>query len=277
MKEVDQSIPAPQDVRIVSTSVKRFFPDWRVLHGLILPLGILFSWELLVRFGLIEPRLLPPPSEIGRTVFELAHSGLLSHIGISVWRVACGFSLGALLGGIFGAAIGLSRRLEGFVDPTFQALRAIPSLAWVPLLLLWLGIGETPKVVLIALGAFFPVYLNVMSGVRNVDAKLIEFGRSVGLSDTALVRRILLPAALPDVFVGLRMGLSLSWMFLVAAELIAASSGIGYLLSEGRETSRPDIVLAAIFLLAVLGNLTDGVLKRVQRRKLAWRDTLDTK
>jgi sulfonate transport system permease protein len=173
--------------------------------------------------------------------------------------------------------VGLSRHAEAIFEPTFQALRAIPSLAWVPLLLLWFGIDETPKITLIAIGAFFPVYLGLVSGIRNVDRKLIELGEMYGLSGPALARRIVLPAALPSLFTGLRNGLSLAWMFLVAAELIAATKGIGYLLTDGRETSRPDVVLAAIFLLAILGKLTDGALKWLETRKLAWSDSLATR
>ena len=142
-----------------------------------------------------------------------------------------------------------------------------------PLLLLWLGIDETPKVVLIALGAFFPVYLALLAGIRNIDRKLVEVGQLYQLSRFALVRRILLPAALPNLFTGLRGALSLSWMFLVAAELIAATRGLGYLLSDGRETSRPDLVIAAILLLAVLGKLSDGLLKHWETRALKWRDS----
>lgn len=142
-----------------------------------------------------------------------------------------------------------------------------------PLLLLWLGIDETPKIVLIALGAFFPVYLSLLAGIRNIDRKLVEVGRLYGLSSLALVRRILLPAALPSLFTGLRGALSLSWMFLVAAELIAATRGLGYLLSDGRETSRPDLVIAAILLLALLGKLSDSLLKAWETRALRWRDS----
>jgi len=142
----------------------------------------------------------------------------------------------------------------------------------VPLLLLWLGIGEAPKLVLIAIGGFFPVYMGVVSGIRNVDRKLVDVARLYRLSETALARRVLLPAALPAILTGLRNGLGLAWMFMVAAELIAASKGLGYLLSDGRETSRADIVLAAILLLAILGKASDSLMLRLERRLLAWRD-----
>ncbi|OYT95352.1 MAG: ABC transporter permease, partial [Pseudomonas sp. PGPPP3] len=194
----------------------------------------------------------------------------------STARVATGFALGAGLALAIGALVGLSRTAERALDPSFQALRAIPSLAWVPLLLLWLGIDEAPKLTLIAIGAFFPVYMGVASGFRDVDRKLVEVGRLARLSPLALVRRVLLPAAMPAVMTGLRNGLSLAWMFMVAAELIAASRGLGYLLTDGRETSRADIVLGAIVLLAVLGKLSDSAMRALERRLLGWRDTYDT-
>ena len=255
-----------------SLPVSRGFPV-----GLVLPIALLGVLELAVRLGWVPGRLLPPPTEVARTLVELAHNGLAAHVLVSVLRVATGFALGAVLGVVVGSFVGLSRRAEALFDPSLQALRAIPSLAWVPLLLLWLGIDELPKVALIALGSFFPVYLNLVSSIHNVDRKWVEVGQMYGLSGASLVRRILLPASLPGLFTGLRAGLGLSWMFLVAAELIAATRGIGYLLSDGRETGRADIVVAAIVLLAVLGKISDGALKAVERRLLCWRDVYSTR
>lgn len=245
--------------------------------GWILPVALLVLAETAAHFGWVQARLLPPPTEIVQTLSGLAEQGLPGHIAASVARVFSGYAIGAVLAVAFGLFVGLSKHAEAFFEPTFQALRAIPSLAWVPLLLLWFGIDETPKITLIAIGAFFPIYLGLVSGIRNVDRKLIELGEMYGLSAVSLARRIVLPAALPSLFTGLRNGLSLAWMFLVAAELIAATKGIGYLLTDGRETSRPDIVLAAILLLAILGKLTDGILKWLETRQLAWSDSLATR
>lgn len=245
----------------------------RGLPGLLLPLTVLIGAEIGARAGWIPSNLLPAPTQILETLADLGARGLLGHIGASTLRVAAGFGVGAALAVLLGAAVGLNRRAEAILDPTFQALRAIPSLAWVPLLLLWLGIDEAPKVVLIAIGAFFPVYMGVASGIRGVDRKLIEVARLYRLGGVALTRRVLLPAAMPSILTGLRNGLSLAWMFMVAAELIAASQGLGYLLSDGRETSRADIVLAAIVLLAILGKISDGLMAAIERRGLAWRDS----
>lgn len=248
------------------------------VHGLLLPALLLLVWEAAVRLGAVSAHLTPPPTEIARSFAALLADGaLLAHVAVSSLRVLAGFAIGASLAVVAGAAVGLSRRAEALLDPTFQALRAIPSLAWVPLLLLWLGIDEAPKIVLIAIGAFFPVYMGVVSGFRDVDRKLVEVAQMYGLSRLALVRRVLLPAALPAILTGLRNGLSLAWMFMVVAELIAASSGLGYLLTDGRETSRADIVVAAIVLLAILGKITDTGMQQLERRLLAWRDTFDSR
>lgn len=243
--------------------------------GLLLPVLVLALGEAAPRLGWISANLLPPPSAVLETLLALGPQVLLGHVAASAARVLLGFSLGAALGLLIGTVVGLSGLAERLLNPSFQALRAIPSLAWVPLLLLWLGIDEAPKLVLIAIGAFFPVYMGVASGFRDVDRKLVEVARMARISAPALVLRVLLPAALPAVFTGLRNGLSLAWMFMVAAELIAASKGLGYLLTDGRETSRADIVLAAIFVLAVLGQLTDSAMQGLERRLLSWRDTFD--
>jgi sulfonate transport system permease protein len=245
---------------------------WRIA-GLILPLAFLALIEALVRASILPAHLVPAPSSIFETLWQLGGERLGRHLGASTLRVLAGFGIGAALALLAGAAMGLSRRLDALFDPAFQALRAIPSLAWVPILLLWMGIDEAPKIALVAIGAFFPVQLSVVAGIRGVDRKLLELGEVNRLSRRALFTRILLPAALPQIFTGLRTGLSLAWMFMVAAELIAATRGLGYLLSDGRETGRPDLVFGAILLLALLGKLSDSVLKALEARVLRWRDT----
>ncbi|WP_104656436.1 ABC transporter permease [Ralstonia insidiosa] len=258
---------APARIRLALHPGNRFV-------GLVLPIVALLCWEGAVRAGWIAANLLPPPSELAATLRELVTGDALpAHIAVSVVRVLAGFAMGAVLGIVLGTAVALNRWTAALLDPTFQALRAIPSLAWVPLLLLWLGIDEAPKVVLIAIGAFFPVYVAAQAGIRNVDRKLVEVGVMAGLRRRAIIRRILVPAMLPHLFTGLRTGLSVAWMFLVAAELIAATRGLGYLLSDGRETGRADIVIVAILILAVLGKLSDSVLRALESRSLAWRDS----
>jgi sulfonate transport system permease protein len=241
--------------------------------GLLLPALALTGAEAGVRAGLVPANLLPPPSAIFQALSWLLDNGLPGHVAASTLRVAAGFAAGALLALPLGALVALNRRADAILDPTCQALRAIPSLAWVPLLLLWFGIDEAPKIILIAIGAFFPVYMGVVAGIRGVDRGLTEVGLLYRLPPFALARRVLLPAALPSILTGLRNGLSLAWMFMVAAELIAASRGLGYLLTDGRESSRADIMLAAIVLLAVLGKISDSAMQAFERRQLAWRDS----
>lgn len=245
-------------------------------EGLIVPVVLLLIWETLVSVAFINPTLMPPPSQIGRTFLQLIVGGdLAGHVVVSSLRVLAGFSVGAFLGVVVGSLVGLNRWLEALFDPSFQALRAIPSLAWVPLLLLWLGIDEGPKLSLIAIGAFFPIYLGVVSGFHNVDRKFMEIGAIYGLTATATVRRILIPAALPGLLTGLRNGLSLAWTFMVAAELIAATRGLGFLLSDGRDTGRADIVIVAIITLALLGKLSDSLLVAAENKLLDWRDVFE--
>lgn len=247
-------------------------PVW--LLGALPPVAVLALAEAAVRFGWIAPNLLPAPSDVAAALAQMLRDGQLTqHVLASTLRVAGGFALGAGLAVLFGALVGLSGLAAAVLTPSFQALRAIPSLAWVPLLLLWLGIDEASKIALIAIGAFFPVYMGVSSGFRDVDRKLVEVARLRGLGRVALARRVLLPAALPALLTGLRNGLSLAWMFMVAAELIAASRGLGYLLTDGRETGRADLVMAAIVLLALLGKLTDSLMAAVEQRALHWRDS----
>ncbi len=248
------------------------------LVGWILPLVLVGVWEAVSRAGLVASNHLPAPSTVAVTLLNLAKSGdLQTHLAATLGRVGLGFLLGAAAGTVAGAATGASQPLRLLVDPLIQGLRSVPSIAWVPLFILWLGIFEASKVALIAVGVFFPVYLNLMSGIAGVDRKLIEVGRAHRLSSLALIRRVLLPAALPAYIVGLRGGLGLGWMFVAAAELMGASEGLGFLLVDGQQTGRPATVIAAILLFALLGKLSDIVLARIGRALTRWQDTEGTR
>lgn len=250
---------------------------WQWPLGAVLPLLLLAAWEVLARVGFLPPNLLPAPTKVLATIVELARTGeLWQHLGITLWRVVLGFLLGTTLGTALGALTGYLPLMRRLFDPLLQGVRNIPSLAWVPLFILWMGIYETSKVVLIAVGVFFPVYLGVMSGIQNVDRKLVEVGRVYRLSGLALVRRVFLPATLPSYFVGLRNGLGLGWMFVVAAEIMGANKGLGFLLVDGQMTGRPQTILASILLFAVLGRCTDALLAQLGRRLLRWQDTHGT-
>jgi len=245
----------------------------RPLLGLVLPVGLALAWEIAVRMGLSDGRLVPPPSRIYQEFAELAQAGELQrHVIATVLRVVVGFGLGTLAGTLLGAIAGYSTIVRRLVDPTLQGLRAVPSIAWIPLFILWLGIFETSKVALIAVGVFFPIYLGVMGAILSVDRKIVEVGRVFRLSGPALVRRILLPAVLPAYVVSLRAGLGLGWMFVIAAEFMGASEGLGYLLIDGQQLGKPSEIVAAILAFAVLGKLTDWLLVLVTAPFLRWED-----
>jgi sulfonate transport system permease protein len=245
----------------------------RLVLGVLIPVALALGWELAIRAGLAQGRLLPPPSRILGTLLALAQSGeLWTHVAATLLRVALGFAAGAGAGILVGALTGTLPLARHLLDPSLQALRAVPSLAWVPLFILWLGILETPKVTLIAVGVFFPVYIGVSGAIASVDRKLVEVGRIFRLSRPALARRILLPAVLPGTVVALRTGLGLGFLFVVAAELMGASEGLGYLLVDGQQFGKPDQILAAILAFAVLGKLADALLVLATRPLLRWQD-----
>jgi sulfonate transport system permease protein len=242
--------------------------------GLVVPVLLLAVWETVSRTGLAPRNILPAPSAVFGTLWALAASGeLWGDIGITLFRVAMGFLVGTAVATVLGALTGYSQTWRRLLDPMLKALGTIPSMAWIPLFVLWLGIFEASKVTLIAIGAFFPVYLNLMAGIQQVDRKLVEVARVHGLTGLSLVRRVLLPATLPFYITGMRAGMALAWMFVVAAEFMGASEGLGFLLIDGQETGRPANIIAAILLFALFGKLSDMVLAAIGRHFVAWQDT----
>ena len=245
----------------------------RPLLGLLVPVVLAVGWELAVRAGLSNGRLVPPPSRIYAQFDELARSGeLLRHVTATLLRVAAGFGVGTGLGTVLGAISGYSTLVRRLIDPSLQGLRAVPSIAWIPLFILWLGIFETSKVALIAAGVFFPVYLGVMGAVMSVDRKIVEVGRVFRLSGVQMVWRILFPAVLPAYVIALRAGLGLGWMFVIAAEFMGASEGLGYLLIDGQQLGKPAEIVAAIVAFALLGKTTDWLIVGVTAPFLRWED-----
>jgi len=251
-------------------------PRW--VLGLIVPVVAVVLWEAGARTGMVSDRLMPAPSDIAATLAGLAADGvLLGHMGSTTARVLVGFVIGATVGTLLGAATGVSPRFQTLFDPTLQALRNIPSIAWTPLFILWFGIFETSKILMIALGVFFPVYLTLSGAISSVDRRLVEVGRVYGLGTTALVGRILFPASLPTYLIGLRNGLGLGWMFVVAAEFLGASQGLGYLLVDGQQTGRAALIVASIVMFAVLGKLSDRLLAWGGGRLTGWQDGFTVK
>jgi sulfonate transport system permease protein len=245
--------------------------------GLLLPLLAAVLWEFAAAQQWLRPNQLPAPSAVLDEMLGLAKTGeLWQHLAATGERVLWGFLSGAAAATLLGALTGYSRLARQILDPTLQALKAVPSLAWVPLFILWFGIFELSKVLLIAVGIFFPIYLNLMTGILSTDRKLVEVGHVYGLSRRQLVWRVLLPATLPSYFTGLRAGLALGWMFVIAAELMGASKGLGFLMLDGQMTGRPQMIIGSIVLFAVVGKLTDSLLAWAARKALAWQDSFAT-
>lgn len=263
------------DKEIVGVNKKKQGNFRPIVYGSLLPVILVLLWETASRMGVVPAYQLPAPTTILQTMLEMAQDGTLwGHVGITTYRVFIGFVLGTVVAVVLGSMVGFYNKAEQLFDPMIQALRSIPSLAWVPLFILWMGIGEPSKVTMIAVGVFFPVYLNMVSGILGVDRKLIEVGKMYGLKPLQLVVRVIIPASLPSFLVGLRSGLGLGWMFVVAAELMGASQGLGYLLVLGQNTLAPATIIASIILFAIIGKLSDWILKTVETRTLHWQDRL---
>lgn len=237
----------------------------------LLPFGLLLVWQFLSATGIVSTAIVPAPSDIWDAARQLAGRGELQHdILVSLRRVAIGFSIGALGGLLFGLAVGLFEPMHDLFDRSLQMIRTIPHLALVPLMILWFGIGEEPRLILVATGSLFPVYINTVGGIRNVDPKLIELGKSYGLGRAELVWSIILPAALQPILVGMRYALGVAWLTLVVGETIASRDGVGYLVQNARELLRIDIIVLAIVLYAIAGWLSDLVTRLIERRLLRW-------
>jgi sulfonate transport system permease protein len=268
MSAAIEDVPAEQ--KVPRSALARYA---RPALGIVLPVTLALGWELAVRAGLSDGRLVPPPSRIYEEFAELARTGELArHVLATLLRVAVGFGVGTVVGTLLGAIAGYSTLVRRLVDPSLQGLRAVPSIAWIPLFILWLGIFETSKVALIAVGVFFPIYLGVMGAVMSVDRKIVEVGRAFRLSGPQMVRRILLPAVLPAYVIALRSGLGLGWMFVIAAEFMGASEGLGYLLIDGQQLGKPAEIVAAILAFAVIGKATDWLIVGVATPFLRWED-----
>jgi sulfonate transport system permease protein len=242
-----------------------------VLLSWLAPVTLVVVWELLAQAGWLSPQVLPAPSKIIRTAIKLAASeSLLNDLGVSLLRAAAGFVIGGGIGFTLGILVGFSRIAEAAIDRSVQMIRAIPFLALLPLVIVWLGVGEAAKIFLVALGVTFPIYINTTLGIRQVDPKLIELGRVQGLSSLQLIRRIIFPGALPSILTGVRYALATAWLALVVAETIGAQSGIGFLAMDAREFLRTDVIALTIVIYALIGVAADAIARFLERRLLAW-------
>jgi sulfonate transport system permease protein len=247
---------------------------WRwSLLGFVVPVLALIVWEFTSRLGWLDRTITSSPAEILAEIGRLLSTGQIwIHLWATFVRVFSGFGLGSVVALILGVLTGISPITYRLLNPTIHAIRSVPSYAWVPLFILWFGIFETSKILLIALGAFFPLYLALVSSIRGVDRKLVEVALVNGFSGWNLARKIFLPASLPAIFVGLRQSLGLAWMFVVAAEFMGATHGLGFLLIDGQTTGRPATLITSIFLFALCGKATDGCLACASERALYWQD-----
>jgi sulfonate transport system permease protein len=257
------STPAPGGAR------RRGLP-YRVISWVV-PLLLLLTWELLARAGIIAANVLPAPSSVGVTAWRLTETGELpTHLWESLKRAAIGLAIGGSIGLVLGVLTGFSRLAEAIVDRNIQIVRAIPFLAILPLVMVWFGVGESGRYFLVALGTLFPIYLNTVLGIRQVDPKLLEMGRVIGLPRLRLVRTVILPGALPSVLLGVRLALTNAWLALVIAETVGAPAGIGFMATNAREFLQTDVIVLVIVLYALIGLSTDLIARALERRLLAW-------
>jgi len=249
-----------------SGSHRRGGRAWLIAGGLLVPAALLAAWVLITQLSWVPAYRLPAPGTVWQAAVDLLGDGQLGiHIAISTQRVLIGFVIGSVAGLVLGSVVGLSRRGSTLLVPTIGAFRAVPSLAWVPLLVLYIGINEDSKVTLIAIGALFPVYTTVAGALRHVDTHLVELGRAYGLGRFELLRQVQLPAVVPSIVSGLRLALAQAWLFLVAAELIASSMGLGFLLVDSQNNGRVDRLFLTIILLGILGKTTDALIGLLEK------------
>lgn len=242
--------------------------------GLALPLLVLTVWQIAGQSGWVDTLFLPTPLAILESLAELIRSGELArHFGISIGRAAAGFALGGGLGLLLGLWTGFSRKSEMFLDPTVQLLRMIPHLAIAPLIILWFGFGETSKVLIIAKGAFFPLYVNTFLGIRSVDNKLFEVSRVLQYSRFQQIVKLVIPSSLPNILMGLRLSLAVSWLGLVVAELIGSQAGVGFLINLAKQSSLTEQIFVGVLVFAAVGLAVDLLISYLERRLLKWRDS----
>ncbi|MFJ6272837.1 ABC transporter permease [Bacillus thuringiensis] len=244
-----------------------------LVRAITIPVIILIIWQLAGVFGLVFKTVLPTPLDIFLAFQELIKTGeLFGHLSISVFRAAAGFFIGGGLGIILGTIVGFSTRSEQYLDPSVQMLRTVPHLAVAPLFVLWFGFGETSKVLLIADGAFFPLYVNAFLGIRGVDSKLFDVARVLEFSKRKLITKLILPSALPNLLLGARLSLGVAWVSLVVAELMGSTEGIGYMIMDARQFSNTDIVFVGIIIFAFVGKFSDSLVRLLEVKFLRWRD-----
>jgi sulfonate transport system permease protein len=248
------------------------FPAQRLLG----PVLVLALWYVASGAGWISPAKMPGPDAVVASLAKMIADGTLAtDVAASLQRAALGLSIGVVAGFVMAVVAGLTRLGDALIDGNVQVKRSIPNLALIPLFIIWLGIGETMKVAIIALGTMVPIYINTHAALRGIDRRFVELGQTVQLSRTRFLRHIVFPASLPGFFTGLRMAVTHSWTALVVVETINATSGIGFMITQARIYGQTDVVLVGLLLYGVLGFSSDALVRALERRTLSWRQSLD--
>lgn len=237
----------------------------------LIPIIVIIAWQLVTQFGVVSTQLLPGPITVLKSFYQLVISGdLLYHLEGSLGRAIVGLIIGGGIGFLLGIANGLSKFSFQFTDTTLQMVRNVPNLALVPLVIIWFGIDEGAKIFLVAIGVMFPIYINTLHGIRNIDPGYIEMGRMYGLKGWGLFKEVLLPGALPSIFVGVRYSLGVMWMTLIVAETIATTRGVGYLATTAQQFMQSDVIIITIILYALFGKIADLIARWGEKKALRW-------
>jgi sulfonate transport system permease protein len=272
----NRGIPADESLRVGvddrMTRPARRMPQWPL--KVVGPLLVLVVWWIATATGLVEARLLPSPATVATSAAQMLGTGALQeHLAVSLGRAMAGLVIGVVVGVVLALLSGLTRIGEVLLDSNLQMLRAMPILALLPLAIIWLGIGEELKITLVALAVLFPIYINTHAGIRSIDAKYLDLARTVGLGRLATVRSIVLPAALPGFFTGLRFSVAVAWLVLVVSEQVNASAGIGFLMTQARGLGRTDVIVVGLVIYALLGLISDALVRILEGKTLQWRST----
>ena len=276
MADPSRSLSAPNVA--ASSPVWRRWRPGTLARRLFVPALLLAAWQIAASSGLVREDFVGSPIGVVTSFVRLTlEEGLMHDIGVSLARAAAGLALGASAGLALGALVGLSKLGEDMLDSTLQALRTLPLIGLIPLFILWFGLGETPRILLIALGSFFPVYVNVFRGIRNVDQRFIELAESCRLTRAELISEVVLPAALPSLLIGLRYAIGVAWLCLVVAEQVNATSGLGYVIINANQLGQTSVIITALSIYAVIGVAADALVRALEGRLLGWRRAFEGK